>query len=112
MTGLDVKEPGSRYSHFPLNDGLGYDETYFAGLLSEKVTYVNGNGNGKKFPDMREMKHWTAETTQMQHLRHCVRILIVFSGRLKSLRRRDSQSHRRKNIENKNKGSHLMMTGR
>lgn len=50
MTGLDVKEPGSRYSHFPLNDGLGYDETYFAGLLSEKVTYVNGKWKWEKIP--------------------------------------------------------------
>lgn len=50
MSGLDVREIGSRYSHFPLNDNLGYDETYFAGLLSEKMTYVNGKWKWEKLP--------------------------------------------------------------
>lgn len=50
MSGLDVKEPGSRYSHFPLNDNLGYDESYFAGLLSEKMTYVNGKWKWEIIP--------------------------------------------------------------
>ena len=45
-----MKEPGSRYSHFPLNDNLGYDESYFAGLLSEKMTYVNGKWKWEIIP--------------------------------------------------------------
>ena len=35
MNGLKVQEPGPRYAHFPR--GRGYDENYFAGLLSERL---------------------------------------------------------------------------
>ena len=35
MSSLKVQEPGPRYSHFPR--GRGYDENYFAGLLSERL---------------------------------------------------------------------------
>ena len=35
MSGLKVQEPGPRYAHFPR--GRGYDENYFAGLLSERL---------------------------------------------------------------------------
>lgn len=37
MDGLKVQEPGPRFSHFPRDDDRGYDSTYFAGLLSEKL---------------------------------------------------------------------------
>lgn len=41
---LNVKEPGPRYCHFPSNEKLGYDETYFKGLTSEeKVTKMVKN---------------------------------------------------------------------
>lgn len=35
MSALKVQEPGPKYCHFPR--GNGYDETYFAGLLSERL---------------------------------------------------------------------------
>lgn len=37
MQNLRVQEPGPKYSHFPSEDGRGYDAAYFAGLLSEKL---------------------------------------------------------------------------
>lgn len=52
MSGLKIKEKekGNRYSHFPLNPDKGYDEDYFNGLLSEKVTYHNGKWSWEKLP--------------------------------------------------------------
>lgn len=40
MSGLKVQEPGPRYCHFPV--GRGYDESYFAGLLSERLVLSKG----------------------------------------------------------------------
>lgn len=52
MSGLKITdyEPGKRYSHFPSNEGRGYDEDYFNGLLSEKMTLVNGKWVWQKIP--------------------------------------------------------------
>lgn len=50
MSGLKVQSPGARYSHFPGNEGKGYDNLYFSGLLSEKMTYENGKWRWKKLP--------------------------------------------------------------
>ena len=52
MSGLKIKErePGKRYSHFPSNDGKGYTEDYFNGLLSEKMTLRNGKWTWEKIP--------------------------------------------------------------
>lgn len=37
MASLKVEEPGPRYCHFPRRPEAGYDETYFSGLLSERL---------------------------------------------------------------------------
>lgn len=37
MSALAVQKPGARYCHFP--KGRGYDETYFRGLLSERISF-------------------------------------------------------------------------
>lgn len=50
MSGLKVKEPGSRYSHFPLQMEKGYDQSYFEGLLSEKMVYSSGKWKWVKLP--------------------------------------------------------------
>lgn len=50
MSGLKVKEPGRRYSHFPSNPEKGYDSSYFAELLSEKMVYSNGKWAWVKLP--------------------------------------------------------------
>lgn len=50
MSGLDVQEPGNRYSHFPLNEDRGYDYDYFVGLLSEQMENVNGKWKWVKLP--------------------------------------------------------------
>jgi phage terminase large subunit GpA-like protein len=44
MSGLKVREPGARMSHFPKDWGRGYDALYYSGLLSEHMTLQN---NGK-----------------------------------------------------------------
>ncbi len=36
MQRLKIKQPGSKYLHFPLGDDRGYDRSYFKGLISEK----------------------------------------------------------------------------
>ena len=41
MSKLKVQEPGARYSHFPLNNELGYDTRFFNGLLSEHQVWKN-----------------------------------------------------------------------
>ena len=46
MDGLKVQEPGPRYAHFPL--GRGYDENYFAGLLSERLV-LSKTGTGSRW---------------------------------------------------------------
>ena len=40
MGAIKVQEPGPKYCHFPR--GRGYDEGYFAGLLSERLVLSNG----------------------------------------------------------------------
>ena len=50
MSGLKVKEEGTRYSHFPSNFDKGYDSNYFSGLLSEKMTYKNNKWVWEKLP--------------------------------------------------------------
>lgn len=50
MSGLKVKTPGKRYSHFPSNPEKGYDSTYFEGLLSEKMVYKGGKWCWEKIP--------------------------------------------------------------
>lgn len=50
MSGLKVKEPGARYSHFPSNFEKGYDSNYFEGLLSEKMMYKSGKWQWEKLP--------------------------------------------------------------
>lgn len=37
MDNLRVQEPGAKYCHFPINEGLNYDMNFFNGLLSEKM---------------------------------------------------------------------------
>jgi phage terminase large subunit GpA-like protein len=44
MSALKVQEPGPRYCHFPDNEECGYDETYFNGLLSERMERVRSGG--------------------------------------------------------------------
>lgn len=36
MQRLKIKRPGPKYCHFPVQDGRGYDQAYFKGLISEK----------------------------------------------------------------------------
>lgn len=44
MYAADVEEPGPRYMHFPIDHQCGYDEEYFAGLISERLVPVRKNG--------------------------------------------------------------------
>lgn len=44
MADLKVEEPGPKYCHFPLGIDRGYDEFYFNGLLSEKLTLTHSGG--------------------------------------------------------------------
>ena len=46
MGALKVQEPGPKYCHFPR--GRGYDEGYFAGLLSERLV-LSKTGTGSKW---------------------------------------------------------------
>lgn len=50
MSGLKVRSVGARYSHFPSNEEKGFDNLYFSGLLSEKMTYENNKWRWKKIP--------------------------------------------------------------
>ncbi len=51
MSGLKVKEPGARMSHFPLDRTKGYDSLYFSGLLSEHmVRNQKGEWRWEKIP--------------------------------------------------------------
>lgn len=45
MQNLKVETPGARYCHFP--KGKGYDERFFNGLLSEKMTLTSSGGINK-----------------------------------------------------------------
>jgi phage terminase large subunit GpA-like protein len=42
MDSLKVRERGAKYYHFPKNEDCGYDMTFFAGLLSERLVYKQG----------------------------------------------------------------------
>ena len=44
---LQIQQPGDRYCHFPLNEGKGYDQMYFKGLLSERPVTRKVNGRIK-----------------------------------------------------------------
>ena len=51
MSGLKVKEPGARMSHFPRNPGKGYDSLFYSGLLSEVMTLDSkGRWKWEKIP--------------------------------------------------------------
>jgi phage terminase large subunit GpA-like protein len=39
-----INVPGPRYMHFPDNEGTGYDEFYFKGLISEMPKLVSQRG--------------------------------------------------------------------
>jgi phage terminase large subunit GpA-like protein len=45
MSWLRVESPGPKYCHFPLRHDAGYDETFFEGLLSERL--VRNQRTGK-----------------------------------------------------------------
>lgn len=47
MQALRVQTPGPKFWHFPMNPEAGYDYTYFNGLLSEKLTLVQGSSGNK-----------------------------------------------------------------
>lgn len=50
-SGLKVKEPGARMSHFPSNPGRGYDSLFYSGLLSEYMALQsNGTWKWEKLP--------------------------------------------------------------
>ena len=44
MSGLKVREPGARMSHFPSNWGRGYDALFYSGLLSETMVMTDKGG--------------------------------------------------------------------
>ena len=46
MSSLKVQEPGPKYCHFPR--GRGYDENFFAGLLSERLV-LSKTGTGSRW---------------------------------------------------------------
>ena len=51
MSGLKVKEPGARMSHFPREMEKGYDSLFYSGLLSEHmVRQDNGAWKWEKIP--------------------------------------------------------------
>lgn len=50
MSGLEVQQPGPRYSHFPLDEDRGYDYNFAKGLLSEQLIYRNGRWRWEKIP--------------------------------------------------------------
>lgn len=50
MYGLEVQQPGKRYSHFPLDEEKGYDYNFAKGLLSEEMVYKNKKWVWDKIP--------------------------------------------------------------
>lgn len=50
MSGLEVQQPGRRYSHFPINKDKGYDYNFAKGLLSEEMVYKNKRWVWDKIP--------------------------------------------------------------
>ena len=47
MSGLKIKEPGARMSHFPKELEKGYDSLFYSGLLSEHMIYDSAKGTWK-----------------------------------------------------------------
>lgn len=47
MSSLKVQEPGPNYCHFPINTECNYDESYFSGLLSERLVLKKSGGKTK-----------------------------------------------------------------
>ena len=56
MQSLNVRTPGARYCHFPINETCGYDYMYFNGLLSERLELVK-SANGNKWTWVRIEGH-------------------------------------------------------
>lgn len=50
MSGLEVQQPGPRYSHFPLDEDRGYDYNFANGLLSEQLVYEKKRWTWVKIP--------------------------------------------------------------
>ncbi len=44
MDNIKVQEAGAKYCHFPKDERCGYDETFFSGLLSEKLIMKTERG--------------------------------------------------------------------
>lgn len=44
MGNLKVQEAGAKYCHFPADPGAGYDQTFFSGLLSERMVMKTERG--------------------------------------------------------------------
>jgi phage terminase large subunit GpA-like protein len=66
MSRLRMKEAGSGYMHFPLNDDLGYDQLYFKGLISEKIVFVKMKG--RKVPQWKKVsEHVRNEPLDMRN---------------------------------------------
>ena len=40
MNRLAISEKGAQYFHFPVNDGLGYDDIYFKGINLQDIAYT------------------------------------------------------------------------
>ncbi len=49
-SGLKVKEPGARMSHFPNDKGRGYDSLFYSGLMSEYLSFEKGKWVWRKVP--------------------------------------------------------------
>ena len=51
MSGLKIREPGARMSHFPKDQGRGYDALFYSGLLSEQLVIdKSGRWHWEKLP--------------------------------------------------------------
>lgn len=50
MSGLEVQQPGARYSHFPLDEERGYDLNFANGLLSEQMVFQDKKWKWVKLP--------------------------------------------------------------
>lgn len=50
MSGLEVQQPGARYSHFPLDEERGYDLNFANGLLSERLIFQDKRWKWVKLP--------------------------------------------------------------
>lgn len=50
MSKLEVQQPGTKYSHFPLDDERGYDMNFANGLLSERMVFQDKRWRWVKLP--------------------------------------------------------------